>query len=180
VLTVVAPCTIRPLPNLPLKAKTLSSILVHGYSFRRYHYVTVPVALSAAGTIHDVCADTGATASLIDRKFLLAEHPDAAITQVPTPMTVTGIGNRKHDASHYAKVPMFIKGLDSEGEPRTAMIEREYHIVDNLTAKALIGIDVIKPESMDILLTENTVRIGSCGNLKVPVKVHKCGPRVTA
>lgn len=70
---------------------------------------------------------------------------------------MTGISNKKYNTSYYAKIPIFIKGLDSKGDTRTAIIKREYYIIKNLTAKALISIDILKPKNIDILLSKNTI-----------------------
>ena len=170
----------RSIPKQVIIRSDATDVCVEGYSFRGYHYVTVPVSLSEGGLEHDLCADTGATASLIDREFLRAEYPEAAITRMPTPMTVKGIGESKHDASEYAKVRMFLKGEVDTGNPATAMIEREFHIVDDLAAKALIGIDILKPERVAIDLNDDSMKIGSCSNLKVPIKVKIRGRRISA
>ena len=55
--------------------------------------------------------------------------------------------------------------------PAEAVITREFHIVDHLDANILIGTDVMLPEKMDILLSDKTLRIGTC-NVDVPVQLR--------
>ena len=49
-----------------------------------------------------------------------------------------------------------------------ASIEREFHVVDDLTAKALIGIDIMKPEGIVLDLENDAMKTGSCQNLDIP------------
>ena len=58
----------------------------------------------------------------------------------------------------------------------TAIIERELYIIDDLLVKALIGIDIIKPEGIIIGLGNDIIRIGAYNNMKVPIR----GPRISA
>ena len=60
-----------------------------------------------------------------------------------TPTTVRGLGTNKHDASEFARISIYLPGTKG-----TVLITREVHIVDNLSANALIGIDIMKPEGM--------------------------------
>ena len=149
---------------------------VEGYAFRGFHYVTAMVQLFFLGLLFDLCFDTGCTMSLIDRKFLRDNHPTAEVKKMPTPMTVKGIGTKKHNASEYVKIRMYLPGKDNA----VALIEREFHVVDDLTAKALIGIDIMKPEGIVIDLEKDIMKIGACQNLEVPIVVTPRGSRTNA
>jgi len=53
--------TDKVLPTLSgLIRSDSADVIVNGYSFRGYHYLTVPVAFTSGGSKHDVCADSGA------------------------------------------------------------------------------------------------------------------------
>ena len=114
--------------------------------------------------------------SLIDRAFLSENHPTAEIKKMPTPMTVRGIGSNKHEASEYVRIKMYLPGKNG----MTALIEREFHVVDNLAAKALIGIDIMKPEGIVLDLQNDVMRIGACQDLEVPIVVASRGSRTNA
>ena len=89
------------------------------------------------------------------------------IKKMFTPMTVRGLDTNQHDASEYARVAIYLPG--SKG---TALITREIHIVDNLSAKALIGIDIMKPECMTLDLQRDVMTIDSCQRLEVPIVIQ--------
>ena len=93
---------------------------------------------------------------------------------MPTPMKVKGIGDRKHDACEYIKLKMYLQSSNGN----TALIDREFHVIDNLTAKALIGIDIMKPEGMVIDLGTNIMKIGACKDLPIPIDITSKGARV--
>ena len=145
-----------------------------GYAFRGFRYVTAMVTFSSnMDRAYELCFDTGCTMSLIDRRFLHRICPDMQISKMQTPMTVKGIGNRRHQADEYVKLKMYLP----DDKQRVALIERELHLVDDLSAKALIGIDIMKPESMTIDLGLDIMKIGSCKGLTVPITVHTRGVR---
>ena len=91
-----------------------------------------------------------------------------------TPMKVKGIGNRKYDAYKYIKLKMYLQSSNSN----IALIDREFYVIDNLTAKALIGIDIIKPKSIVIDLDINIMKIGACKDLLIPINITSKGARV--
>ena len=93
---------------------------------------------------------------------------------MPTPIKVKGIGDRKYDTCEYIKLKMYL--LSPTG--KTALIDREFHVVDNLTAKALIGIDIMKPKGIVIDLGMNIMKIGACKDLLIPIDVTSKGARV--
>lgn len=144
---------------------------VEGYAFRGFHYVTAMVQLFFLGLLFDLCFDTDCTMSLIDIKFLLINHPDAEIKKISTPMTVKRIGSKRHEASEYVRIKMYLPGKKGA----VALIERELHVVDNLTAKALIGIDIMKPEGIVLDLQNDVMRVGACQDLEIPIVVTARG-----
>ena len=141
-----------------------------GYGFRGYRFATVKVCFKYHGETYEICVDTGCTMSLIDRNFLhklINEGLVVDIKKMPTPMTVRGLGTNQHDASEFARIAIYLPG--SKG---TALVTREVHIVDNLSANALIGIDIMKPEGMMLDLQHDMMTIGSCNNLQVPISTR--------
>ena len=108
--------------------------------------------------------------SLIDRNFLLKLMGAGLVIDVkkmPTPMTVRGLGTNQHDASEFVRISIYLPGTKG-----TALITREVHVVDNLSANALIGIDIMKPEGMVLDLQHDLITIASCNNLQVPISTQ--------
>lgn len=143
-----------------------------GYGFRGYRYATVKICFVWQGKTYEICIDTGCTMSLIDRSFLktlMEEGLVVDIQRMPTPMKVRGLGTNQHDASEYARVAIYLPGGKGKG---TALITREMHIVDNLSANILIGIDIMKPEGMVLDLARDIMTIGSCQDLEVPISTR--------
>ena len=108
----------------------------------------------------------------MDRNFIGSQAPHLSIQKGPE-VAIRGIGNSNHKTSEFVKTKVFfLEGRDIEtGAPMTAVIEREFHVVDNLRANALIGNDISVPEEIDILTSKRQAVIGSC-NVAVPVTVE--------
>ena len=95
-----------------------------------------------------------------------------------TLVEVSGISLDKHRTDEYIITPIYILGKAKNGTTATAKLApREIHIVDNLRANILIGIDIITPKSIDILASKRVAYITSC-DVKTPIKVLSTRPPV--
>ena len=150
-----------------------------GFSFRSWHYATVLVRLGQKRDLTEVCADSGCTMSLIDRQFLKEQRPDLKINKTPSRITVKGIGGQIHESSEYILLEFFIPGTLGKSKIETmARITREFHIVDDLKANALIGMDILGPEGMILDFGRKRLIIGSCEDLAAPITITPKGVRV--
>ena len=120
------------------------------------------IKISLLDSIYDLCFDTDYTMSLIDRKFLRQVLLDVEIREIPTFMTVKDIENNRYNISQYIKLKIYLFEKNI-----TILIKREFYIVEDLTVKVLIGIDIIKPEAMTVDLSQDLMRIGACEDIKV-------------
>ena len=154
-----------------------TDVPAEGYAFCEHRFVTAVVLFILTGQGYKLCFDTGCTMSLIDRKFLLEVFPGVVLKKMATPMTMRGIGLNMHDASEYVRLQMYLPGKNGHG---TALIEREFHVVDNLTAKALVGIDIIKPEGIVIDPAKGLMTVCSCKNLEVAITSSSQRPQTKA
>ncbi len=76
---------------------------------------------------------------------------------MPTPIIIRGIRDKKYNTSKFTKLPIFFKSL----EGIITLINQEFYIVDNLSVKVLITIDILKPERIVINFRDNLIKIGS-------------------
>ena len=83
-------------------------------------------------------------------------YSNAEIKRISILIIVKDIESRKHNISEYVKLKIYLLDKNS-----TAVIERELHIVDNLTVKALIDIDIIKPERIVVDLRNDFMKVGA-------------------
>lgn len=81
-------------------------------------------------------------------------------------MPVADIGSR-HLSSAFVSFDTFFRGADN-----AACIRIEGHLVDNLKAKLLIGMDVMAHESFRLDFGAKTVKIPSCMGLTVSISTH--------
>ena len=85
-----------------------------------------------------------------------------------TPIIVRGIGSRRYKASEYAILEIFLP----DNIRRLGLIEREFYIVDDLSAKALVGVDILKPEDITINFARDIIVLGVYDNIVVPITVY--------
>lgn len=148
-----------------------------GHAYRTWRYAQLKTQLKPAGDINMVCADSGTSMTMLDRKLKEKDLPDVHVHTMAVPARVRGIGNDVHETNEYIIQGIYLPGgKDEEGRPATAKTAlREIHLVDNLAAGMLIGNDVLVPEGIDLLFSTQTARIGSCG-VEVPIEIRSKGP----
>ena len=117
--------------------------------------------------------------SLIDRVFLNQLIKDGGLhidIKKTSSIKVRGLGTKEHDVCEYVIILMYIPSCNGE---KVALIRREIHIVDDLSVKALIGIDIMKSEAIILDIAKDMAIIGSC-NIQVPMSMIVKGPRTDA
>ena len=144
-----------------------------GYGFRGWKYATIKVQWSATGEQEgtEVCLDTGCSVTLVDRACLKKTLPNALIKKMATPMPVRGVGNKIVRTDEYVQIEMFVPGT-IDGKPATGSFVMEAHIVDDLKANMLIGIDNLEPQGITIDFKTATANVGACDNLTMPINIH--------
>ena len=145
-----------------------------GCGFRNWHYMTAMVQLGLEATPQAICLDTGCSSSLIEKSFLTSQAPETTIRQRAAPVSVRGIGSNQLDSREYAILPMYFAGETKDGSTVLAKIEREVHIVENLKAKLLVGMDILGPELVDIYVSKKEVYLGAHG-VTVPIEIRPRG-----
>ena len=140
-----------------------------GYSFCGWRYTTVEAYIgSMEGPTTSICLDTGCTMSLVDRSFLKDRCPQIKIHTMSSPMEVRGIGLTSHSANVYARVDFYLPGKDG----RTAYFQREVHLVENLKANLLMGIDIISPEQIHINTSREVAMVRLCDNIELALSIQ--------
>ena len=157
------------LPTRIVKSTVEGSSSVPGYSFRGWRYATAKAAIGKSDSpLADICLDTGCTATLSDKRFFREKHPNTKIHVMPAPLEVSGIGQTKHSAREYAMMDFYLPGKDG----RVANFRREVHLVDNLKANLLVGVDIMVPEGIAIDPSKGIATIRSCDGIEIDISVR--------
>ena len=131
-----------------------------GYGCRGYQYAKPLASIgSLANKRYSLCGDGGCVMSLIDRFFFTRM---AKIEKMPTPMRVRGIGDNTHNASGCALVDFFFSTTNG----CIARFQQEMHIIAGLGAHTLIDIDVLHPESLNLVLSKEMAGLTHNRHLK--------------
>ena len=141
----------------------------NGMSFRSWCYLTGRLALSLKGERDIGCLNTGCLMTIIDRVFLRDRLPNYEVKTHNSPITLRGIGPNFHSTNKWTTISFFMDGTTREGNPAIIKITRDFHIIDNLKANVLIGMDILCLEKAVINLLASRVRFGSCEDVAVPV-----------
>ncbi|MGI4816790.1 MAG: reverse transcriptase domain-containing protein, partial [Janthinobacterium lividum] len=146
------------------RSTVVATNIGHGLSYRGFTYLMMDCRLSADSPTEAVCGDTGCTATLADEDFILRQVPNVIWREMAVPLRVRGIANNVHETSRHAILDLRFPGVDSAtGEIAEAVIQKEVHVVKNLTANMLLGNDFLVPERVLIDLEAVTCQIRSCG-----------------
>ena len=81
----------------------------------------------------------------------------ALIEKILIPIIIRGIGDKKYDTSKFTKIPIFFKSFNG----KVTLVEYKFYIINNLLAKVLIIIDILKPKRIVINFGDNLTKIRS-------------------
>ena len=137
-----------------------------GYAFRNYHYAVTHISWKPAGEKKESCADAGCTMTMADRTFIPAS---AEVKKMAAKIPIRGLGSKIHHSDEYAILTFYMEGVLPDSTRAFAQITREIHVVDDLKAGMLIGADILTPERMVIDFATQSIKIGSCRDMTVPM-----------
>jgi hypothetical protein len=160
---------------------TISDNTEPGHGFRGWHYAAAQGSLAESGTPEEICLDSGCSSTLIDKAFLQRHLPKVeTYTRDNCPLTVRGIGDRKHVIDQYVHIHVFIRGI-FQNQIVLLKFPIEANITEDLRANMLIGTDVLGPHQilLDIFNAKAIAR--TCQNATIPLRIrakpHHTTPR---
>ena len=84
------------------------------------------------------------------------------IIKILTPIIVRGISPNTYNISKLVKIKIYFRGSNRRSiSLKSTLIKRELHLIDDLSTKILISINIIKPKSIIINLRRDTIIIGA-------------------
>ncbi|KAI1007622.1 hypothetical protein K3495_g606 [Podosphaera aphanis] len=110
--------------------------------------------------------------SLIDKCTLKKYSPTTSILTMDKPMKVKGLGDKQYDASTFLILDILMPGSNNT----TPHIRRQFHIVENLDAKILLGIDIASPEGWSIDMENEKLVMPHCQGISVPISTKFRAP----
>lgn len=161
--------------DIPLIISKAPKARKDGLAHQGWHYASLKASAIEKGEEFDICVDTGCSLGIVDQGFLNRHYPGAEIHKSKQPIKIRGIGSKIHQGSGFVTISLYLRGQLDTKEAR-AQITREFHVVPDLRANVLLGIDTLVPEAMVIDLPSKALIIGSCRNLQVPVRVSTYNP----
>jgi len=154
--------------SMPIFNSAVQPSHMPGYAFRSWRYATATIGLTSLDKITTYCLDSGCVMTLIDSK--LATSLPCSRHQITPPIPVNGIGSQ-HLSSEYVVIDMFCVG-QVNGQRAAARIQFEAHVVEDLRAKLLIGMDVMGPEGVVLDFPRSRAIVESCDGLTFPIALY--------
>ena len=148
------------------------------YSFRNWHYAMILISLKLNEDFKSVCFDTKCSVFLIDRQFVqqVIKALDILIKVMTSSISVREIDQNAHFIFEFVVLSIYISEVVEE-KSATAMITREYHIVNDLRVNMLVGMNVMSLEMIDIITFKRIIHIDSC-KMNISVKIQTKDQRV--
>ena len=113
---------------------------------REFYYVIIIVKLFFLELLYNLYFNIEYIMSLINRTFLSKNYSTIKIKKISILIIIKEINSNKYEVSEYIKIKIYFFNKNKI----IILIEREFYIIDNLTIKTLIEIDIIK--SKEIIL----------------------------
>ena len=132
-----------------------------GMSFRSWNFLITKVSFTPSGQSQAVCADTGCGMTMIDREFIKIQLPHIQFQKLENPVIVKGIEANRHTTDEYCLIDLYMKGK-TKLEDVLIKITKKVHIVDNLKAKLLMGMDLLGSEGAIIDISKQRIQWTKC------------------
>ncbi len=65
---------------------------------------------------------------------------------MPTLIIIISINNKKYNTNKFTKVLIYLKGFNNSNNTKITIISREFYIINDLLAKVLIIVNILKLE----------------------------------
>lgn len=157
---------------IPVLKSTNKKKNFNGFAFRAHHYAIVKKSLVLSEAKHELCLNSGTSMSLIDRRFLLKCRPTIIIHKTKPAIKMREIGSKIHDSSEYVELDLYIHEK-AKNKAAIAHLKAEFHLIDDLKADILIGMDVMRPEDIILNFEERFMTIPTCQNFEAPISIRR-------
>ncbi|KAL4807325.1 hypothetical protein BDV18DRAFT_159545 [Aspergillus unguis] len=156
--------------------KSNTQNLPDGGALRTWRSATALVGLNTTESFEEICLDTGCCWSVGNADFLRT-IPNVLIEKSAKPITVNGIGS-KHETDLCAKFDLYFPSLLNDSinavGPSFGRVAVSVYMAD-ITAKLLIGTEVMGREGIVIDIGRQCATIRSCQSMTIPVRCQSKG-----
>ena len=139
------------------------------YDFRSWHYVCIHVSISSKLSIDKLCLNSETIMSIENRRYILNRLLKIFIFRINKSIRVRDIDTIWHDIFEYIMIDFYVFKMTIVDTFVKTHFIREIHLIDNLSTKIFIEINVITSKEMIIDVDKQTVTINSCD---VTAKLH--------
>ena len=133
------------------------------YSFRFWRYVKLLTCLIKGELLEKYCADSGTTMSLADKDYIKSIVSNIIEHKTFELLRIRNINVVWHDTFSYVLLNFYVFDVAKDDKLVTTHFQREIHLVDQLSTKILIDVDIMMPEQMILNAERQKLTIKNCG-----------------
>ena len=139
------------------------------YDFRSWHYVCIHVNISSELSTDEFCLDSDIIMSIENKRYILNRLSKIFVFRISESIRIRDIDTIWHDIFEYVMIDFYIFEVTIADTFVKAHFTREIHLIDSLSVKILIEMNVIISKKMIINVDKQIVTIDSCD---VTTKLH--------
>ncbi len=123
-------------------------------------------------SLNELCANTDCIMFLMNKAYLKQILSDVKIHHIENVITVQDIKTITHNCFEYVNLKLFIfEILKVATFKRIAKLTRYAHIVDNLRAKFLMRMNILRSKKIVLNIFKRKMILSLCENLKINIKI---------
>ncbi len=141
-------------------------------TFRSWHFVIFFVRIFKNESLDELCANTNCIMFLMNRAYLKQILSDVKIHHIKDVITVRDIKTITHNCFEYVNLKLFIfETLRVVTFKRIAKLTRHAHIVNNLRAKFLMKMNILRSKKIVLDIFRRKMILLLCENLKINIRI---------
>ena len=139
------------------------------YDFRSWHYVCIHVNISSKLSIDELCLNNEIIMLIENKRYILNRLSKIFVLKINESIRIRNINTIWHDIFEYVMIDVYVFEMIIVNTFIKTHFIREIHLIDNLSIKIFIEINVIASKKMIINVDKQTVTIDNCD---VTTKLH--------
>ena len=139
------------------------------YDFKSWHYVCVRASITSNLSTNELCLNSDTIMFIENRQYILNRLSKTFVFRINESIRIRNIDTIWHDIFEYVMIDFYIFEVTVANTFDKTHFIREIHLIDNLSIKIFIDVNVITSKEMIIDVDRQTVTINNCD---VTTKLH--------
>ena len=111
----------------------------------------------------------------MNKDFLIKQFSNILIRQTSQNIKIRKIEAKVHDSFEFVKINVYI-AENTKDDPKIEHLKAEFHLIEDLKAKILIEMNIMKSENIIFDFDRKFMTIPTCKNLETTISIQKKNP----